>query len=162
MRDVTSRYRWPFERATEPTLGSTMTSVSGESSSRSCSATTPSFIWSRTAIRASRDRADLQRRRRRKMTDEDPIPVGRLGGGWQVGRLYAGTPTPDVDPELASADPARRRRERGEELAGPKPQLLGDDRRVGLDVEREALQSDHAARPGRGRKAVRGGAHRRR
>ena len=84
------------------------------------------------------------------MTDEDPIPVGRLGGGWQVGGLYAGTPTPDVDPELSGPDPARRRRERGQELAGPKPQLLGDDRRVGLDVEGEAFQPDHATRPGGG------------
>jgi len=47
-----------LDRATEPTLGSTTTSVSGESASRSCSATTPSFMWSRTAIRASRDLAN--------------------------------------------------------------------------------------------------------
>ena len=87
------------------------------------------------------------------MTDEDPIPVGRLGGGWQVVGLYAGTPAPDVDPKLASADPARRRRKCGQELAGPKPQLLGDDRRVGLDIEREALQPDHATRPRGGRDA---------
>src|SRR5215212_3848532 len=54
--EVTIRYRLPLERATEPTLGSTTTIVSGESVTRSGSAITPSFIWSRTAMRASRVR----------------------------------------------------------------------------------------------------------
>src|SRR4029078_10565941 len=50
---VTIRYRLPLERATEPTLGSTTTTVSGESMTGSGSAITPSFIWSRTAMQVS-------------------------------------------------------------------------------------------------------------
>ena len=38
-----------------------------------------------------------------------------------------------------------------EQLRGPHPQLLRHDRGVGLDVDREALEADHAAGPRRGR-----------
>ena len=108
-------------------------------SSRSCSATTPSFICSRTAIRASRDRAGS---RRVGAADDGRGRPGwlarraarsRPGGGWQVRGLYAGTPAPDVDPQLARAEPARSRREGGQQLARAEPELLADDRRVGLD-----------------------------
>ena len=52
-RQVTRTYSWPFERMTAPTEGSCARIVSGESGRRSGSATKPSFIWSRTAMRAS-------------------------------------------------------------------------------------------------------------
>ena len=66
--------------------------------------------------------------------------------------LYAATCGPDVDPELACAHAARGGREGGEELRSAQAQLLGDDRRVGLDDQAEALDADDPAgarrRPG--------------
>ena len=40
----------PLVRAVDPTLGSTTRMASGESGNRCVSATTPSFIWSRTVM----------------------------------------------------------------------------------------------------------------
>ena len=68
--------------------------------------------------------------------------------------LYARTPAPDVDAQVADADPAGRRREGGQQLARAQPELLGDDRRIGLDVDGEALEPDDPAGARRGRHAL--------
>src|SRR5687767_1107331 len=77
------------------------------------------------------------------------------GAGWQVAGLY-GRPLPaDAETELGRALAAGRRGERVEQLRRPQAQLLGDDRRVGLDDEGEPVDADEPAGPGRGRHALR-------
>ena len=56
--------------------------------------------------------------------------------------LYAGTRSTDMDAKLAGADPARSRSERCQELGSAQSQLLGDDRRISLDIQRESLETD--------------------
>src|SRR4029079_15933153 len=86
-REVTSRYRLPFVRPTEPTAGSTTPTESGESGRRSCSVTAPSFSWTRTAkgraswgVRRARghDR-DVRSRRQRGSDYTQRTMVPRLG-----------------------------------------------------------------------------------
>ena len=59
-----------------------------------------------------------------------PEVAGRSWG------LYAGTRPPDVDSQLADADPARSDGEGPQELRRAEAEFLGDDRRVGFHVER--------------------------
>ena len=70
--------------------------------------------------------------------------AGRSGG------LYEGTPAPNVDPKVPDADASWRCREGRHELGGAQAQLLRDDRRVGLDVDREVLDAHDATGTGRG------------
>jgi len=55
-----------------------------------------------------------------------------------------------VDAQIGRPDATGRGREGGQELGAAKAQLLGDDRRVGLDVEREPFEPDDPAGAGRG------------
>ena len=77
---------------------------------------------------------------------------GTFGGGWQVtgiirGRLRDGRGPATRAPRRRPARP----RTRSSSSARAEPELLGDDRRVGLDVEREPLEPDDPASAGRGR-----------
>ena len=65
--------------------------------------------------------------------------------GWQVTGLYAGTSAPDVDSELADTDPCGGSGERGDELLGTEPELLRDDRGIGLHDEVEPVDAEHSA-----------------
>ena len=115
-----------------------MATVSGESSRRSASATTPSFICSRTAI-GSHDgggRAGV-------------TPAARRGErGWRAGLRATGSyPGVTTTRSRARPQPARCRGERLEQLVGTDPQLLADDRCRGLDDQRPvALEAERAAR----------------
>src|SRR6476620_2928892 len=146
-REVTNRYRCPFERATDPTAGSTTTRVSGESGRRSCSATRPSFSWRRAAMRASR----MGGRTGRSVAgsaDKRPEMAGRWRASYNV------PPTSDVDAQGADPDTARGRREGRQQLARAQAELLGADRGVRLDIDREALDPDDAAGAGGRRDAL--------
>src|SRR6185503_4376480 len=120
--EVTSRKRWPFVRVCAPTRGSTCSAVSGESGARSASRTTPSFIWIRWATGG-------------------PLP----GAGWGgiIARGVAGLGRrlvpPDRDAHLTDGRPARCPPERLGERFAVQDDLLADDRGVGLDDQRLAL-----------------------
>ena len=75
--------------------------------------------------------------------------------GWQVRGIIRGRPPRRTWTRSSRAPtPAGRRRERGEQLGRAQAQLLGDDRRVGLDDEVEALEPEDPAGAGRGRHAL--------
>ena len=102
-----------MERATEPTLGSTTTSVSGESSRRSCSATRPSFSWSRTAMRA------LGADGRATGRSGPGRPVDRPGMAGRSGDYTRGPESPDVDAQVGDAQAAGRGSRRRSGARGP-------------------------------------------
>ena len=148
------------------------------SDARSGSAITPSFICRRTAksgslVAVGAGIGDGRRgspRRARMVRDARPEI------GWQVRAVYAAIrdPSPPRMRDLAGSAPGRsgrgrrrpgargprrrrrRRGERGEQLRAAEAELLGDDRRVGLDDDREAVDPDRRGRrrrpPGRARR----------
>ena len=56
------------------------------------------------------------------------------------GALYAGTSAANVHSKVPDTDAPGGGREGGQELTGAEPELLRDDRRVGLDDEVEPVE----------------------
>src|SRR6185503_10851250 len=151
-----------------PIVGSTITTVSGESEARSGSAMTPSFICRRTAKSGSLAAVGAEDRRAARIAEAGARMVrdGRPEIGWQVRAVYAascaGSSGPEVGPrdqppssapsddhtQLTRPGAGGRGREGGQELRRAEAQLLGDDRGVGLDDDPGAVDPDDPARPG--------------
>ena len=144
VRPVTSRYRLPFDRTIEPIVGSSGTTVSGESGRRSCSATKPSFIWSRTAKSGPRLRSGG--------LDGPGAPrlAGRgLGVGLATPRRLAGLPdytrrTRTRSPAAENPPGAVRKAPRSSPVRSRSS--CADDRLVGLDEQGVALDRRPAGR----------------
>src|SRR5690348_3700104 len=131
-----------------------MTTVSGESEARSCSAMTPSFICRRTAKSGSLVTGGAgDRRAARTIEARARIGPGRTPRDWLAGPgSIRGESGPDAsstvrDPDLPNAGPGRRRGEGTLELGAVEVKLLGDDRGVRLDDDDRGLHPGDAARP---------------
>src|SRR4051812_41477627 len=145
-----------------PIDGSTMTTVSGESEARSGSAMTPSFIWRRTAKSGSLVTGGAGDRRAARIAGARArFGPGRTPRDWLAGpgSIRGGsapeTASADHDAERVDPRPGRRRRERLLELRAAEAQLLGDDRRVGLDDERRTVEPGDPAGARGARNALR-------